>query len=150
MAPSVKALFLSTLLPVAVLSAPAVTCNSVQIFIAVGHGETYPGLQLSIAKGVCQGLSSCGWQEIPYRSRDTGNYCVIAEEGIKNGVAALTKYVADCPDAKLVVTGWSQGGWLVGDILGGGGGPGKGAAAGCTQKDTPGLDPTTSPGNKST
>jgi acetylxylan esterase len=148
MAPSTLSALFLLLLPASVLAAPAATCNQVQIFIAVGHGETFPGTQLGIAKSVCQGRASCGYQEIVYRARDSGNYCVIAEEGIKSAVDALTKYATDCPDSKLVITGWSQGGWLVGDVIGGGGGPGKGAAEGCTQKDSTGLDPTTLPGNR--
>lgn len=136
-----------------VTAASAVTaqaqCNKIQIFTAVGHGETYPGVQRSITTAVCKGLSSCGVANIQYPSTSTGNGCKAIEEGIAYGRTAITEYVAKCPDAKIVVTGWSQGASVVGDLLAGGGGPGKGAMAGCMQATTPPMDPTTSPGSHS-
>jgi len=129
-------------------SANATTCQAVQIFIAVGHGETFPGGQESIAKQVCSGRSSCAYSNIDYPATSSGNYCQIATNAIKTAVSDITSYAAKCPDAKIVISGWSQGGWIVTDIISGGGGPGGGIAAGCTQANSAPLSPTTSPGNK--
>jgi hypothetical protein len=134
---------------VATASFAAAQCNKIQIFTAVGHGETYPGVQRSITTAVCKGLTNCGVANIQYPSTSTGNGCKAVEEGIAYGRMAITDYVAKCPEAKIAVMGWSQGASVVGDLLAGGGGPGKGAMAGCTQATTPPMDPTTSPGSRS-
>ncbi|KAK4212535.1 acetylxylan esterase precursor [Rhypophila decipiens] len=141
----------TSLLSIAVsVAAPLVTaqqCNKIQIFTAVGHGENYPGVQQSITRAVCHGLSGCGVANIQYPSTVSGDGCRAIETGIAYGRTALTDYVTKCPESKIVVMGWSQGASVVGDLLAGGGGPGKGAMAGCTQKTTPPMDPTTAPGS---
>lgn len=124
----------------------AASCNDVQIFIAVGHGETYPGTQKSITSIVCSGRTSCGTANIDYPSTSSGAYCTAVETGIKNGIASITAYVNDCPSAKIVLTGWSQGGQVVSDIISGGGGVGLGPIAKCTQTPSSALSPTTAPG----
>lgn len=86
----------------------AAQCNKIQIFTAVGHGETYPGVQRSITTAVCQGLSSCGVANILYPSTSSGNGCKAIEEGIAYGRTAITDYATKCPDSKIVVMGWSQ------------------------------------------
>jgi acetylxylan esterase len=83
-------------------------CNKVQIFTAVGHGETYPGVQRSITTAVCKGLSSCGVANIQYPSTSSGNGCAAIEQGIAYGRTAITDYVTKCPESKIVVMGWSQ------------------------------------------
>lgn len=57
----------------------------------------------------------------------------------------MTAYAERCPEAKLVLSGYSQGANIVGDLLGGGGGV---IFDECTVDDSPALDPTTSPGSK--
>jgi predicted small secreted protein len=93
-----------------VVAAPIVAaqCNNVQIFTAVGHGETYPGVQRSITTAVCQGISSCGVANIQYPSTSSGNGCQAVEQGIATGRTVITDYVTKCPDSKIVVMGWSQ------------------------------------------
>jgi len=86
----------------------AAQCNKVQIFTAVGHGETYPGVQRSITTAVCQGISGCGVANILYPSTVQGDGCRAIEQGIAYGRTAITDYVAKCPEAKIVVMGWSQ------------------------------------------
>jgi len=86
----------------------AAQCSKVQIFTAVGHGETYPGVQRSITTAVCQGISSCGVANILYPSTSSGNGCKAIEQGIATGRTVITDYVTKCPDSKIVVMGWSQ------------------------------------------
>jgi len=86
----------------------AAQCNKIQIFTAVGHGETYPGVQRSITTAICRGLSSCGVANIQYPSTVSGKGCQAVEEGIATGRTVITEYVTKCPDSKIVVMGWSQ------------------------------------------
>src|SRR3569833_302753 len=102
---------LSSLAPlVSGQQATASTCQDVQIFIAVGHGESFPGNQRSIAQGVCKGRSSCAYSNIDYPSTDeTKGYCVNSVTGINSGIKTVTAYVQKCPTSKVVLTGWSPG-----------------------------------------
>lgn len=86
----------------------ATTCADVQIFIAVGHGENFPGNQLSIAQAVCKGRSSCAYSNINFASTSSASYCTVAVQGINSGVATLAAYAQKCPKSKIVVSGWSQ------------------------------------------
>ncbi|KAH7370145.1 Alpha/Beta hydrolase protein [Rhexocercosporidium sp. MPI-PUGE-AT-0058] len=117
------------LLPLLTNALPTATCNTVQIFIAVGHGESYPGTQKSIANLICAGRTACGTANIDYPSTSSNNYCNAVETGIKNGLSVITAYAKDCPQAKIVLTGWSQGAQVVTDIVSGGGGTGMGNVA---------------------
>ncbi|KLU83801.1 hypothetical protein MAPG_02852 [Magnaporthiopsis poae ATCC 64411] len=132
----------------AALAAPVVEerqlpCQAVHVFLARGSNEPYPGRQSKIVSAVCNGISSCGYEDIKYPATFQ-NYCSSVSTGVANGIAQITAYAARCPNAKLVLTGYSQGGQLVGDILGGGGA----RLQDCTQPPSMGLNPATSPGNK--
>lgn len=148
----VKNLLTATALAQAATAAPAsviedrqTACQAVHVFIARGSTEHYPGRQGALADAICSGVSGgCGYEDIQYPATFE-NYCASAGAGVKNGISQLTAYAQRCPNAKLVLTGYSQGGHVVGDILGGGGGNFQG----CTQGTTAALSPSTSPGNKS-
>jgi len=49
---------------------------------------------------------------VPYESSE--------EAGVTNMTQEITSYVQQCPNSKIVLLGYSQGGQIVGDILGGG------------------------------
>ncbi|KAI0884890.1 carbohydrate esterase family 5 protein [Annulohypoxylon maeteangense] len=145
-----KLLFSTVLLEVAAAAATGLVgrqtaCQDVHFFIARGSTEPYPGRQEDLVNAVCEGLSSCGYEDIIYPA-SFDNYCASAYGGVVNGTAQITAYAESCPNAKLVLTGYSQGGHVAGDILGGGGGeiPNQG----CTQPTNTPLSPETSPGNK--
>lgn len=93
---------------VALVATQSTQCKDVHILIAVGHGESYPGAQKSIATAVCSKLSSCDYANIQYDSTSNGDFCVAVVGGIKNGKTALTNYVKQCPNSKIVLMGWSQ------------------------------------------
>ncbi|KAI0113176.1 carbohydrate esterase family 5 protein [Daldinia grandis] len=118
-------------------------CEDIHFFIARGSTEPYPGSQKDLVNRVCEGLTSCGYEDIIYPATFE-DYCNSAYGGVANGTAQITAYAESCPEAKLVLTGYSQGGHVVGDILGGGGGPFQD----CTQKTNTPLSPETSPGNQ--
>ncbi|TLS27370.1 hypothetical protein PpBr36_05485, partial [Pyricularia pennisetigena] len=147
-----KMLFPSALLLAApfVLAAPAALeerqspCEDVHIFIARGTSEPYPGRQELTVNAICQGSTSCGFESIQYPAAFEPTYCSSVAQGVANGTNQITAYASRCPNSKLVLSGYSQGAHVVGDILGGGGGN----IQGCTQPTVQGLNPTTSPGNK--
>ncbi|KAI1336274.1 carbohydrate esterase family 5 protein [Xylariaceae sp. FL0016] len=141
-----KALALTSLLQATAASPLALhprACEDVHVFIARGSEEPYPGRQESLVDVICDGLSSCGYEDITYPATFS-DYCDSVSAGVANGIAQLTAYAKSCPNSELVLTGYSQGAQLVADILGGGGGN----FGDCTETTTKGLSMTTSPGNK--
>ncbi|KAI0112724.1 carbohydrate esterase family 5 protein [Hypoxylon sp. NC0597] len=126
------------------------TCEDVHFFIARGTDEEYPGRQGALVDAVCQGVSSCGYEDIIYPASldPVDGYCDSAFAGVTNGTAQITAYADNCPDSKLVLTGYSQGAHVVGDILGGGGGNFSYIIEICTQPTNTPLSPDTSPGSQ--
>jgi acetylxylan esterase len=102
--------------------APRTTCDDVHLFLARGNNEPYPGRQGAVVDAMCSGLSSCGYEDIQFSAGLTDNYCDSIYQGATNGIAQLNAYYAQCPNSKLVLSGYSEGANVVGDILGGGGG----------------------------
>lgn len=108
-----KIIFLTGFLLQNVVALPGVieerqtACQSVHIFVARGSTEPYPGTQSKIIDAVCQGVSSCGYEDIGYAATFE-NYCNSAQGGVTNGTALIKAYNARCPDSKLVLTGYSQ------------------------------------------
>lgn len=98
------------------------TCDDVHVFIAKGNNEPYPGRQGKLVAAICDGLQNCDYEDIQFYNPLPAPYCDSVAEGASNGVAQITSYHEKCPNTKLVVSGYSQGGQVVGDILGGGGG----------------------------
>jgi acetylxylan esterase len=110
--------------------------------------ETYPGRQGKLAGAICYGIAdSCDYENIYFVNTADAAFCGSVDEGDVNGVAQMTAYAARCPDSTLVLSGYSQGAFVAGDVLAGGGGYFSGN---CTVQTHPGLDRTVSPGNKST
>ncbi|KAJ4312322.1 hypothetical protein N0V84_009983 [Fusarium piperis] len=120
-------------------------CKEVHVFLAKGNNEPYPGRQGKLAGAICSGLDSCDYEDIQFYNPLEAPYCGSVFEGAKNGIQQITAYNKRCPDSKLVVSGYSQGGHVVGDILGGGGGV---FFEECVQAPNKGLDPKTRPANK--
>ncbi|KAK6953600.1 hypothetical protein Daesc_005905 [Daldinia eschscholtzii] len=120
------------------------TCTDVHIFLSRGNNEPYPGRQGKLVQAICSGLESCDYEDIAFNNALEVEYCGAVEEGRKAGVEQITAYNKRCPNSKLVVSGYSQGAHVVGDILGGGGGV---FFQGCTTPTAPGLDSKSAPGN---
>jgi hypothetical protein len=120
-------------------------CDDVHIFLARGNNEPYPGRQSRLVMALCDGLSSCGYEDLIYSALYTDLYCQTAYDGTIAGFTQMAAYADRCPKSKLILGGYSQGGQIATDILGGGGGT---LFNGCVQPTTPALDRKSSPGNK--
>ncbi|PVH98965.1 carbohydrate esterase family 5 protein [Periconia macrospinosa] len=120
-------------------------CHSVHIFLARGTSEPYPGRQSAVVSAICNGITNCGYEDVNYPASTNPSYCSSVSAGIASGTSQITAYANRCPNAKLVLSGYSQGAQLFGDILGGGGGN---SGLGCSSAVNAGLNPSTSPGNK--
>lgn len=97
-------------------------CKDVHVFLARGNNEPYPGRQGKLVGAICSGLASCDYEDVQFYNPLESPYCQSVEEGAANGIKQINAYNKRCPDAKLVLSGYSQGGHVAGDILGGGGG----------------------------
>jgi hypothetical protein len=97
-------------------------CASTHIFLAKGWNEPYPGRQGKLAGSICWSLDSCDYEDIYFSNTLQDNYCASVTEGAASGVAQIEAYAARCPGSKLVLSGYSQGANVIGDIIGGGGG----------------------------
>jgi acetylxylan esterase len=139
------------LLATAAVAAPAkrqTPCADVHVFLSKGWNEPYPGRQGKLAGAICYGRESCDYEDILFSNTPEDDYCASVTEGNTNGVAQMTAYADRCPDSRLILTGYSQGANVAGDILGGGGGRFGNETVYCEVGQTAGLDPETSPGNK--
>lgn len=125
---------------------PCAVCDDVHFFLARGNNEAYPGRQGALVEATCNGLASCGYEDLYYSALYTDLSCQTTYDGAVAGHVQMTAYAQKCPNSKLILAGYSQGGQIAGDILGGGSGI---SFNGCEQPSTPAMDPDTSPGNKS-
>lgn len=102
------------------------TCTDTYIFFARGWNEDYPGRQSVLDEALSTALyhspTSSSYEDILYHSSFDANYCDSISEGVANGQAQLIAYNKRCPKSKLVVSGYSQGAYVVGDMFAGGGG----------------------------
>ena len=125
---------------------PCAACDDVHFFLARGNNEPYPGRQGMLVEATCNGLASCGYEDLYYSALYTDLSCQTTYDGSLAGHKQMTAYAEKCPHSKIILAGYSQGGQIAGDILSGGGGV---SFNGCVQPETPAMDPESSPGNKS-
>ncbi|KAK7940741.1 Alpha/Beta hydrolase protein [Apiospora aurea] len=123
--------------PLAARQQTTTTCAETHIFLGKGNNEPYPGRQGKLVTAICNGLSSCDYEDIQMQNMLEDEYCGAVQEGSTNGVNQIIAYNKRCPSTKLVVSGYSQGAHVVGDIFGGGGGT---YFNGCVEQPTPNLD----------
>lgn len=126
-------------------------CSDIRVFSARGSNEPYPGRGGDMLGVMCSLFEetgvSCDYEDVVYPANISysGIFCESANIGANAGQAQMADYIQRCPGSKLVLTGYSQGGGVVGDILGGGGG----FLFGCDQASNPPLSRKTTPGSSS-
>lgn len=100
------------------------TCEDVHIIIARGWMEPYPGRQGVLVDAICAGQSSsaCGYEDIIYDNSATSVYSTAVGQGAEAALSQVANYAEDCPDAQIVLSGYSEGAHVFGDALAGGGG----------------------------
>jgi hypothetical protein len=118
-------------------------CADVHIFLTRGNNEPYPGRQGALVSAICDGLCSCDYEDLIYSALYTDLYCQTVYDGAIAGHVQMAQYASRCPNSKLILSGYSQGGQVATDILGGGGGT---LFNGCGQPSTPPLDRSNAPG----
>ncbi|KAK1995320.1 cutinase [Colletotrichum falcatum] len=107
------------------------SCTDLHFFIGRGWNEGYPGRHQSLIDATCNGLASCDYEDIRFDATNANGYDSAVEEGRSSGVSQIREYTTKCPNSKVVVSGYSEGGNVVADIL----------------ADS-GLTPTSAPGSK--
>ncbi|EUC44833.1 carbohydrate esterase family 5 protein [Bipolaris oryzae ATCC 44560] len=126
-------------------------CQTFHHFLARGSTSPYPGHVIETVGKVCNALNTkenpkaCGYEDVQYWAMNGGEkWCISSHEGAVNGAEQMRNYTQRCPDSHLIVMGFSQGGSVMLDVLGGGGGP----LWGCEQKSNPSMNITSPPGSK--
>lgn len=131
-------------------------CQPYHAFIFRGSNEPYPGRPGPFISAICSALDSsngdCGYENIIYPASlsvqsggEPGAICESMAKGARNGQQQLSDYAERCPEAKLILVGYSQGASVLFDVLGGGGGE----IYDCVQEETPALSPDEAPGSRS-
>ncbi|KAK5738351.1 hypothetical protein LTR17_006070 [Elasticomyces elasticus] len=157
--PSTSAYLLSALVATAAAqgTTPPKTyadCEDVVVFFSRGNDAPYHDDRVSgYISEICdkfEGLNySCDYIDIVFDATQGGDYCAQVAEGAVNGVSEITDFNARCPHSKIVINGYSEGGNVAGDVLGGEGGNVAGAAIGapgaCSGVST-GIDPSSQAG----
>jgi acetylxylan esterase len=126
-------------------------CQTFHHFLARGSTSPYPGHVIETVGKVCNALNTkenpkaCGYEDVQYWAMNGGDkWCISSHEGAINGAEQMRNYTERCPDSHLIVMGFSQGGSVMLDVLGGGGGP----LWGCEQQSNPSMNITSPPGSK--
>lgn len=92
-------------------------CEDTKIFLARGNNEPYPGRQAFLVEAICDGLASCGYEDLIYSALYTDLYCQSAYDGAIAGIVQMTEYAERCPNSKIILGGYSQGGQIASDIV---------------------------------
>lgn len=123
----------------------ATDCDAVRLFLARGNNEPYPGRQGALVEAICDGVADCGYEDLIYSALYTDLSCQTVYDGVLAAYDQLSAYACRCPDAKLMLLGYSEGGQIATDFLGGGGGT---LFNGCLQPETPALGRNTALGKR--
>ncbi|KAI8931545.1 hypothetical protein NX059_011200 [Plenodomus lindquistii] len=125
-----------------VLAYESSECTTFHIFLTRGSDEPYPGRLGNLTREICAGIGDkdCGFENVEFPAKSTAwgvdEWCKSASTGVANGQKQMKVYSEKCPDSKLMLLGFSQGGAVAQDILGGGGGN----VFACKQDSSPALD----------
>lgn len=99
---------------------------------------------------ICAGQSSsaCGYEDILFDATIGVDFGTQMYQGASSGVLQITNYANACPESKLVLSGYSLGAGVVGDLLAGS--DAGDVVYGSTELNVTGIvSSTSSPGNQS-
>ncbi|EDU42398.1 hypothetical protein TUN199_06663 [Pyrenophora tritici-repentis] len=140
-----KTLAMGAFSALAAAQAPKTTadCLDAVIFNTRGNNAPYHDWRTApLLDAVCAKLNAegktCDYIDVEFDAPLGGDYCAQVAQGVRNGVAELTAYNKKCPCTHIIISGYSEGAHILGDILAGPGG--------CNFVFE-GLDNTTRPGN---
>jgi hypothetical protein len=116
--------FAATAAP-AMATASTASCAAVHIIAARGSTEAQGDGSMGALATLIQGdVNATVSQEAVVYPATLNNYASSVAQGDSAMAADIANAVSACPNEKLVLLGYSQGGQIVGDVLaGGGGGP---------------------------
>ena len=99
-----------------------------------------PGRQANLTTRVCADLPgmSCDYEDIAYDAYST-DYCPSVDSGEGIALDQINAYYAKCPESAIVLSGYSEGATVLGNVLAGDGGD-----VYCPSSGHPGLTDTTS------
>ncbi|EQB49359.1 hypothetical protein CGLO_11318 [Colletotrichum gloeosporioides Cg-14] len=96
------------------------TCADIHYFEARGTTLSYPGSLITVIDPLMEAFPNSNYADIVYPATDeSGSDSYF--QGVANGAKQISAYAQTCPDAKIVLLGYSQGAMVLGDILAGGG-----------------------------
>lgn len=99
-------------------------CPDVRVF---GARETTapPGFGTagSVVNSIVDAFPGATSEAIDYPAAGDDQYAASVQAGVKAVVDQVDSFVADCPDAQVVLVGYSQGGQIMDDAICGGGDP---------------------------
>ncbi|CAM1507459.1 Fc.00g071000.m01.CDS01 [Cosmosporella sp. VM-42] len=123
-------------LPIAMLAVGAVaqdsTCaKGLYMIVARGTGEEQgTGVTGILAKEIADKIDDSKIEALDYPATFTDpDYPVSEKDGVKAMSGLITDYQKDCPEGKIAVLGYSQGGQVASDVFCGGSGDGFSEAA---------------------
>ncbi|KAI8307359.1 hypothetical protein K4K59_010950 [Colletotrichum sp. SAR11_240] len=96
------------------------TCADIHYFEARGTTLSYPGSLITVIDPLMEAFPNSNYADIVYPATDeTGSDSYF--QGVANGAKQISEYAQSCPEATIVLLGYSQGAMVLGDILAGGG-----------------------------
>lgn len=111
---------LATSFPIHIFSRQTTCATGVHIIAARGSTEDPgEGKVQPLSALIEAGISGSDDVAVDYPA-DLIDYPISETEGVTNMLSQIQSYVAACPDANIVLAGFSQGAQIVGDVLGGG------------------------------
>lgn len=114
---------------IALASPFSTACSAVHILSGRGSTETVPEGSMETLAALIQSsyspTSAVTRESVTYPAT-LQNYASSSAQGTKAVTKQLTAYVNRCPDAKIVLLGYSQGAQIILDSLCGGGDPAEG------------------------
>lgn len=117
---TLSSLLLATVPAVLAQSTGSGSCSDVHLIIARGWNENYPGRQGALTSAVCADLPgmSCDYEDVAYDAYST-DYCPSVAAGQRLALQKIDEYVAKCPNSAIVLSGYSEGATVIGNVLAG-------------------------------